>query len=72
MHKITVKFVEYLKDKNVSESSIKHYKSFLHSANMSEQYTDGERIFAGDILLQYDYALAYFVVAFFKIGISNF
>jgi len=46
--------------------SIQHFKSFLHSANMSEQYMDGERIFAGDIPLQYDYALAYCVVAFFN------
>jgi hypothetical protein len=46
--------------------SIQHYKSFLYSANMSEQYICGERIFAADIPLQYDYVLAYCVVAFFK------
>jgi len=32
---------------------------------MFEQYMDEERIFAGDIPLQYDYALAYCVAAFF-------
>lgn len=48
------------------KDSIQQYKSFLYNANMSEQHMNGERIFAGDIPLQYDYALAYFVVAFFK------
>ena len=46
--------------------SFQHYKSFLYSANMSEQYMSEERIFAGDIPLQYDCALASCVVAFFK------
>ena len=48
------------------EDSIQHYKTFLSSANLSEQYMSEERIFAGDIPLQYDYVLAYCVVAFFK------
>lgn len=50
----------------IIKNTIKPYKSFLLGATMLEKDMHVERILSGDIILQYDYVLAYSVVTFFK------